>query len=191
MKKFFALYAAITIIIVLTGCATLSGCTETADITPLRIAVEKGDVKTTKILLDQGTEFNKGFSCGLYDVGGDCKVNALFCAAHAGQIEVAKVLIEKGADVNVKGSIFGRTPLTAAVYARHEGIVKLLIENGADVDYAMRNIEKISETKDGAMYLTKVVKDDKKDRAYQPLTSTPSNALPTALPLPTESAAPF
>jgi ankyrin repeat protein len=53
--------------------------------------------------------------------------------------EIAKLLIEKGADVNVKTSLVidgpsKETPLHRAVAWGHVKIVSLLIRNGADVN---------------------------------------------------------
>jgi len=45
---------------------------------------------------------------------------------------VAKLLLEKGADVDSKASD-GQTPLSLAAANGHEDVVKLLLENRADV----------------------------------------------------------
>jgi len=44
-----------------------------------------------------------------------------------------KLLIDKGADVNVK-NVGDRTPLMWAAMHGHTEVVRLLIDNGADVD---------------------------------------------------------
>ncbi|MBC8472325.1 MAG: ankyrin repeat domain-containing protein, partial [Planctomycetes bacterium] len=59
----------------------------------------------------------------------------LHFAAEAGQTDVVKFLIAKGADVNAE-NINGRTPLLFAAFGAdkgHKEVVELLIENGADV----------------------------------------------------------
>lgn len=48
-------------------------------------------------------------------------------------VEVAKLLVEAGADVNVDDGC-GGTPLNRAVYANKEGVALYLIERGADVN---------------------------------------------------------
>ena len=46
---------------------------------------------------------------------------------------IAKLLIEKGADVNAQGGDY-KTALHAASLRGHEAIARLLIEKGADVN---------------------------------------------------------
>ena len=58
----------------------------------------------------------------------------LFLAVLDGKIEMAKCLIDNGADVDMKSTSDGATPLhLAAIYGEIE-IVKSLIDNGAHVD---------------------------------------------------------
>ena len=49
-------------------------------------------------------------------------------ASHEGRIEVVQLLLEKGADVNVKEKT-GKTALSMASSKGHENVVKLLKEN--------------------------------------------------------------
>ena len=57
----------------------------------------------------------------------------LLIAAANGQIEVMKLLLEKGAAVDAKDSN-GSTPLTLAVWQGYLDMAKLLLEKGAAVD---------------------------------------------------------
>ncbi|KIJ95349.1 hypothetical protein K443DRAFT_77118, partial [Laccaria amethystina LaAM-08-1] len=52
---------------------------------------------------------------------------------HRGYEGIAKLLIEKGADVNAQGGHYGNA-LYAASNGGHEASAKLLIEKGADVN---------------------------------------------------------
>jgi len=45
-----------------------------------------------------------------------------------------KLLLEKGAELECKDSIFGWTPLSWAVQYGHETVVKLLVEKGAELE---------------------------------------------------------
>jgi ankyrin repeat protein len=54
-------------------------------------------------------------------------------AALAGDVELVKLLIENGADVDDR-DVQGYTPLLLAIQAGHTDIAKVLIANGADVN---------------------------------------------------------
>ena len=65
-----------------------------------------------------------------------CKANlnkCLFKAVKKGDLKTLQMLIEKGADVNVKDDD-GMTPLSIAVWLAHKEDVHFLLENGADVN---------------------------------------------------------
>jgi cytohesin len=53
----------------------------------------------------------------------------LFGAVHEGHKEIAKLLIEKGADVNAKDD-FGRTPLDLAIQKSRTETIDLLRKHG-------------------------------------------------------------
>jgi ankyrin repeat protein len=57
----------------------------------------------------------------------------LHYAALHGHIEIARLLLQNGADVNVK-SDRGRTPLYCAAWNGHIDVFHLLVENGADLE---------------------------------------------------------
>jgi len=82
--------------------------------------VKKGDVAAVTSALDKGAAIN--------EVDG---VTALYIACEAGNVELAKLLIDRGADVNLPVS-WQRTPLYAANKGGYADIVKLLLENGAN-----------------------------------------------------------
>ena len=58
--------------------------------------------------------------------------NALMQATLGGFDEVAKILLEKGSDVDVIGTEKGGTALMLAAWKPSEKIVKLLLDYGAD-----------------------------------------------------------
>ena len=61
----------------------------------------------------------------------------LALAAHFGHLEVMRLLIDGGADVNrVATHRIGVTPLHAALFGRQAGAAQLLVERGADVTLA-------------------------------------------------------
>jgi ankyrin repeat protein len=48
-------------------------------------------------------------------------------AAQYGHEAVVKLLLEKGADLETKGNMYSRTPLSLAAQYGHEAVVKLLL----------------------------------------------------------------
>ena len=65
---------------------------------------------------------------------------ALHVACQKGYVDVAKVLIQNGADVNANSVVTNKmTPLhVAAGKTKSADLVKLLIQNGADVNAMVR-----------------------------------------------------
>ena len=62
-------------------------------------------------------------------------LTALYYASQDGRIEMARILIEKGAIIDVRDP-YGNTPLTKAIQCSYNGteMISLLIEKGADMD---------------------------------------------------------
>src|SRR5205807_3391288 len=65
----------------------------------------------------------------------------LHCAAWKGHAEVARVLLEHGADASLENSNthWGGTPLHAAAHGSQKAIAELLIAHGADVRFRSFN----------------------------------------------------
>ena len=91
-------------------------------------AARKGDAVAVKKLLDEGVDVNTKFRYN---------ATALFYACDHGHLEVVKVLLERGADLTVKDTYYGFTPLMLATgpaqkkRPEHTEIAKLLIAKGA------------------------------------------------------------
>lgn len=97
---------------------------EGADITQeLSNAVIANDFDRVKFLVGKGADVNKVDSQGW---------TPLLSAAQQRQDQMAKLLIELGADVNLGHD--GMTPLIAAVMRDHVPTVKVLLDNGADIN---------------------------------------------------------
>jgi hypothetical protein len=91
-------------------------------------AARKGDAAAVKKLLDDGVDVNTKFRYN---------ATALFYACDHGHVEVVKVLLDRGADLGVKDTFYGFTPLMLAMgpaqkkKPEHTEIAKLLIAKGA------------------------------------------------------------
>ena len=57
----------------------------------------------------------------------------LMCVAHEGHVELVRLLLDKGADVNAHSGDYGNA-LQAATSGGHEAVVRLLLEEGADIN---------------------------------------------------------
>ena len=94
----------------------------------LQEAARKGDAAAVERLLDEGVDVNTKFRYG---------ATALFYACDHGHIEVVKVLLDKGADLTIKDTFYGFTPLMLAVSPaqkrkpEHTEIAMLLIAKGS------------------------------------------------------------
>ncbi len=87
-------------------------------------AVEEGDLGATIKLINVGANVNTS----KYDE------TPLHKSASKGHLEIARALIEAGADVKAKEKTDGMTPLHGSAKNEHLEVVKYLIEKGADVN---------------------------------------------------------
>jgi hypothetical protein len=88
-------------------------------------AARNGDTARVRELL------RKGANANAKDRGG---WTPLHWAAFWGHVDVAKLLLEHGADVNAKESVYDATPLHVAAATGHADVARLLLEHGADVN---------------------------------------------------------
>src|SRR5438309_9910301 len=82
------------------------------------------ETSVLKLLLDAKADVNAPLVRG---------ETPLMSVADKGNIEAVRLLLDRGADVNVRESKGGQSALMWAVAGRHAEIVKLLVERGADV----------------------------------------------------------
>lgn len=97
--------------------------------TPLGLASFFGHIELVKLLLDQGADPNIA-------ANNSFKVTPLHSACAISNYDIAKILIEKGANVNAK-QIQGVTPLHSAAHNGQAKLVKLLLKNGAEINSKM------------------------------------------------------
>jgi len=90
-------------------------------------AIKKNNIQLIKKLLENGGDINK-----IFLIDGK-ELNPLMYASYKGFIEIMKILIQKGADVNLQ-TPKGFTSLMRAVNSNIEETVNLLLDNGANVN---------------------------------------------------------
>jgi ankyrin repeat protein len=90
-------------------------------------AIEKNDIQKVKVSILMGADVNVRDPY--------VSMSPLMMAAYNGYTEIAKILIEKGAEVNAKGGAdMDTTPLIFAANQDLIDMVKLLIDKGANVN---------------------------------------------------------
>lgn len=157
---------------------------DSQELTPLFIAAKKGDAATVKRLIandvDLYNETSEGYTALMFTS------SSVTQAIQVKQFEVAKILIEEGADVDLKVKS-GKTLLMNAAINGHFSLVKLLVEHNANtnisnlkddnktaLDYAKdKKHQKIVD------YLTPLTKDKK--AFYQLLDKIKNDDVPAAL----------
>ncbi|KAF3155995.1 hypothetical protein TWF569_008034 [Orbilia oligospora] len=132
---------------------------DTAGRTPLSVAIGAGQEAVVKLLLENGAKNNfryeeldtdiKGHRSMVADVirqfyrlgnkvasipeSRDCKQTPLLHAIELGNGPIVRLLLEHGADKNIRDYIYG-TPLIRATEKKHEERVRILLENGVDLE---------------------------------------------------------
>ncbi|SPR09714.1 ankyrin repeat-containing protein 16 [Orientia tsutsugamushi] len=95
-------------------------------------SVAHGDIKNVENLLAQDNASN--IINALYDGSGFEHVSALHKAISLRDINMATLLLNNGANVNIQNN-YGRTPLHSAIlFNSHIDMLRLLLNNGADVN---------------------------------------------------------
>jgi len=91
----------------------------------IRLSIKKGDMDTfIKLIDDNPDQLKKETPFGTW----------LHVASSEGQLEIVKKLIERGADVNASGGIYGGGALNEASSEGHYEIVKHLLSYGVKLD---------------------------------------------------------
>lgn len=100
---------------------------------PLTLAARQGEREMVEWLLNQGVDV---------EAKGKSRISALHEAVRYGHVEIARLLVQHGADVNSGAETGDPTPLHRALAAPEPDLdmVRLLIEHGADVNAQATNV---------------------------------------------------
>lgn len=111
----------------------------------LLAATRKGDLASVKQLLDKGADVNTKTRY---------ESTPLFFACDRGHLEIARLLIERGAKLNVHDNFYNATALSWAMNKKHDAIVELMIDKGVDPSDAL-----MSSVQNGDKKLFRLVLD--------------------------------
>jgi ankyrin repeat protein len=78
-----------------------------------------------KVAIDRGADINK--------IMDECERTALMIASQDKQLEMVKLLVENGANINIENE-YNYSALMYAIYSGKLKIVKYLVEHGADIN---------------------------------------------------------
>lgn len=106
---------------------SLVDATDSADWTPLQLAALQNYVSMAQLLLDAKADMELSTSAHSVPLG---------VAACWGSLEVARLLLKRGAAVDARSPARRTTPLQAAAYYGHVEIVRLLLDADADLTFA-------------------------------------------------------
>ncbi|MGD8561610.1 MAG: ankyrin repeat domain-containing protein [Desulfarculaceae bacterium] len=96
----------------------------------LMIAAFRGDIQGMEDAIAGGADINYQDNTGASGIGAG--LSPLHQAAGNGYLDAVRLLVEKGAKLDVQDSRTF-TPLISAVYDRHAAVVEYLLEHGATV----------------------------------------------------------
>jgi ankyrin repeat protein len=118
----------------LTSCGRKNGTSTSGNVAPgqIFVAAQNGDLETVKSLLKVNPELVRKI-----DTLG---VTPLHRAAQQGRIDVVRLLLASGADVNAQDK-YGNTPLHESALFGHKDVVALLLASKADVNALNKNGE--------------------------------------------------
>jgi len=95
----------------------------------LIIAAQKNHMENAKFLLEKGADFNLKCQSRFWCLGKD----TLIYAANFGNLDIVKMLLTKGVNINIQDKT-GNSPLMLAARNGYETVTKHLLDQGAEVN---------------------------------------------------------
>lgn len=117
-------------------------------------AIKAKDIHRVRTLLASGADVNALEK----NAWGVVNSSPLMDAVSEGDMEIARLLLDKGADVDFKNSLGGDTPLMEAARQGDAEIAVLLLARGADINARDKNMGNTALTFAAAFGHTKIVK---------------------------------
>jgi len=103
---------------------------DAAGFTPLLLAAGLGNPQMVELLLTAGAD--------VFITDSRMGTTALHKAAQSGVVDVAKLLVQRGAFIDAQAPTLGNTPLLDATWHKHPAMVKYLLEQGARMELTTR-----------------------------------------------------
>jgi ankyrin repeat protein len=125
-------------------CLLAGGLIHASDLTPgdrFAVAIEKGDLDAVKALVESGSKADTLIEYGEH------KITPLMKACWDGELEIAKYLLDQGANINAADDQ-GATPLSNAISREHSEIVQFLVDRGVKVN--IKDIREFTPTTQAA-----------------------------------------
>jgi ankyrin repeat protein len=129
MKKVI-LISVLALVLLFIGCGSSPAPKQQSLGDQLVLAAVNGSENEIRQLLAKGTDVN---SRATFSVGKTHRITPLMNAVVGGNLQIVKLLVENGADLNLQDSN-GITALIHAVLHKNTAIVKYLVESGANID---------------------------------------------------------
>lgn len=118
------------------------------------LAIKNDDMTSFNFALENLTDLE------FFDEGGNAPLHAV---AFKGQLEMAKILLAHGANVNLVSRQYGHPPVTMAVFHGDLAMVRLFVESGADLSiknkFGRTALEEADGRPDIAKYLKSVLEN--------------------------------
>ncbi|KAL1915839.1 uncharacterized protein VTP21DRAFT_6227 [Calcarisporiella thermophila] len=173
-----------------------------SEISELFDAIERKDIKQIRTFIQTHADaFDPNMLWENEMFGEKFTWAPLHCAAYSGSVRVVKLLMEAGAEVDIRDTWYGGTPLAWAAFGGHPDTAKVLIENfGADLSltnqHGQRPVDLLSDPestrwvgiltmmKGGEKKPVPIVESKKREVQTPRKHSTPPPALPPTPPVP-------
>lgn len=100
--------------------------------TALVVAVQEQQIPIVEWLIKQGADVNHSYQAGMANC---CDYTPLYEAINAGNIKIAELLLNAGAQPNTYNDCLADSPLVLAAHKNNIDMIKLLLSYATDINY--------------------------------------------------------